>query len=165
MARAYDGSENFTFSVGDDITITKGKHTFKIGYLWERIHYNGFGQQTIGGLIRGDRRSTSVPNDNNLTTGGGNGFASFLLGQGFTGGTENDRFVGQQWRSHAWYFQDDWKLSPKLTLNFGVRYEFTLPPLEQTDKWSDLDPTLPNPRAGGPARRSSVRRLRAGTRR
>ncbi|MGH9660435.1 MAG: TonB-dependent receptor, partial [Bryobacteraceae bacterium] len=147
VARAYDGSENFVFSVGDDITITKGKHTFKAGYLWERIHYNGFGQQTIGGLVRGDRRSTSVPGDFNLSTGGGNGFASFLLGQGYTGGTENDRFVGQQWRSHAWYFQDDWKLTSKLSLNLGARYEFTQPPIEQTDKWSDLDPKLPNPRA------------------
>lgn len=149
VARAYDGSENFVFSFGDDITWTKGKHTLKAGYLWERIHYNGFGQQTIGGLVRGDRRSTSVPNDNNLNTGGGNGFASFLLGQAFTAGTENDRFVGQQWRSHAWYVQDDWKLNSRLTLNLGVRYEFTLPPLEQTDKWSDLDPLLPNARAEG----------------
>jgi outer membrane receptor protein involved in Fe transport len=149
VARAYDGSENFVFSFGDDLTIIHGKHTFKMGYLWERIHYNGFGQQTIGGLIRGDRRSTSIPNDNNLSSGGGNGFASFLLGQGYTGGTENDRFVGQQWRSHAWYFQDDWKLTPRLTLNLGVRYEFTLPPIEQNDKWSDLDPTLPNARAEG----------------
>jgi hypothetical protein len=147
VARAYDGSENFVFSFGDDLTVIKGKHTFKMGYLWERIHYNGFGQQTIGGLVRGDRRSTSVPNDNNLNTGGGNGFASFLLGQGFQGGTENDRFIGQQWRSHAWYFQDDWKVTSRLTVNLGVRYEFTLPPLEQNDKWSDLDLSRPNPRA------------------
>ncbi|MCL5744102.1 MAG: carboxypeptidase-like regulatory domain-containing protein, partial [Acidobacteria bacterium] len=59
VARAYDGSENFVFSFGDDLTLVKNKHTFKMGYLWERIHYNGFGEQTIGGLIRGDRRSTS----------------------------------------------------------------------------------------------------------
>jgi hypothetical protein len=32
-------------------------------------------------------------------------------------------------------------------LNLGVRYEFTLPPLEQKDKWSDFTPTKPNPRA------------------
>ncbi len=149
VAAAYDGSENFAFSLGDDISINTGKHTIKIGYLWERIHYNGFGQQTIGGLARGDRRSTSVPNDNNLSTGGGNGFASFLLGYSFSGGTENDRFVGQQWRSHAWYVQDDYKLTQRLTLNYGVRYEFTLPPLEQKDKWSDFDPTKPNARADG----------------
>jgi hypothetical protein len=149
-ANAYDGSENFVFSFGNDLTVTKGKHTLKAGYLWERMHYNGFGEQTIGGLVRGDRRSTSIPNNNNLNTGGGNGFASFLLGHSFSGGTENDRFVGQQWRSHAWYFQDDWKATPRLTLNFGVRYEFTLPPIEQTDKWSDFTPDRINPRAGIP---------------
>ncbi|MBI4909877.1 MAG: TonB-dependent receptor [Acidobacteria bacterium] len=148
VARAYDGSENFVFSFGDDLTIIRNKHTLKVGYLWERIHYNGFGQQTIGGLVRGDRLSTSIPGNNNLAVGGGNGFASFLLGQGHQGGTENDRFVGQQWKSHAWYVQDDWKITPRLTLNFGLRYEFTLPPTEQLDKWSDFDPAKPNPRAG-----------------
>ncbi len=146
---ALDGSENFVFSFGNDLSIIKGAHTVKLGYLWERTHYNGFGQQSIGGLVRGDRRSTSVPGNNNVNTGGGNGFASFLLGEAYSGGTENDRFVGQQWRSHAFYIQDDWKVSQRLTLNMGVRYEFTLPPLEALDKWSDFTPDLANPRAGG----------------
>ncbi len=146
---AGDGSENFVFSFGDDLTIIKGKHNFKMGYLYERIHYNGFGRQTLSGLVRGDRRSTSIPGNNNLNTGGGNGFASFLLGESYSGGTENDRFVGQQWRSHSMYFQDDWKITPKLTLNLGVRYEFTQPPVEQLDKWSDFTPNKPNPGADG----------------
>ena len=146
---AGDGSENFVFSFGDDLTIIKGKHNFKMGYLYERIHYNGFGRQTMSGLVRGDRQSTSIPGNNNLNTGGGNGFASFLLGESYSGGTENDRFVGQQWRSQSMYFQDDWKITPKLTLNLGVRYEFTQPPVEQLDKWSDFTPNKPNPGADG----------------
>lgn len=146
---ADNGAENLVASFGDDLTIVHRSHTFKIGYLWERMHYNGWGRQTISGLVRGDRRSTSVPGNNTLATGGGNGFASFLLGESFSGGTENDRFVGQQFRSHAWYVQDDWKITRKLMLNLGLRYEFTLPPLEQKDRWSDLTPDKPNPGADG----------------
>ncbi|MCL4402923.1 MAG: TonB-dependent receptor, partial [Acidobacteria bacterium] len=146
---AGDGAENLVMSFGDDLTIVHGQHTFKIGYLWERLHYNGWGRQTISGLIRGDRLSTSVPGNNNLSSGGGNGFASFLLGESFSGGTENDRFVGQQFRSHAWYVQDDWRISKRLTLNFGVRYELSLPPLEQKDRWADFTPDRPNPGADG----------------
>ncbi len=146
---AGDGAGNKVFSLGDDLTIIQGRHTIKTGYLYERLDFNGFGRQTISGLIRGDRRSTSVPGNNTLATGGGNGFASFLLGESFSGGTEDDRLVEQQFRSHALYAQDDWKLSSKLTINFGVRYEFTLPPLEKNDKWSDFSPDRPNPAADG----------------
>ncbi|MBI3680753.1 MAG: TonB-dependent receptor [Acidobacteria bacterium] len=146
---AGDGAGNKVYSFGDDLTIIDGKHTWKIGYLYERLHFNGFGRQTMSGQIRGDRRSTSIPGNNNLSQGGGSGFASFLLGESFSGGTEDDRFVGQQFLSHSFYIQDDWKLTPRLTLNLGLRYEFTLPPLEQKDKWSDLDPVRPNPGADG----------------
>jgi Carboxypeptidase regulatory-like domain len=146
---ADNGAENLVFSFGDDLTVTRGRHTIKTGYLWERLHYNGIGQQSVSGLIRGDRRSTSIPGNNTLATGGGNGFASFLLGEAFSGGTENYRLIGQQFRSHAWYVQDDWRVSSRLTLNPGVRYEFTLPPLEQQDRWADFTPAKPNPGADG----------------
>ncbi len=146
-ASAGDGSENTVYSFGDDLTITRGNHTFKGGYLYERQHYNGFGRQSLMGQADFRRLSTSIPGNNNLSLGGGSSFASFLLGEAWGGGTENDRFVGQEWRSHGFYFQDDWKLSPKLTMNIGVRYEFTLPPLERDDKWSDWTPNKPNPSA------------------
>lgn len=144
-----DGSENPAYSFGDDVTLTRGKHTFKGGYLYERLHYQGYGRQCIMGCMNFDRRNTSVPNNNNLLTGGGNSFASFLLGYAFSGATENRRIVRQQWISHSMYFQDDWKFSQKLTLNLGLRYEFTQPPLERDDKWSDFTPDKPNPAADG----------------
>jgi hypothetical protein len=145
---AGDGSENPVFTFGDDLTIIKGRHTIKGGYLFERLHYNGFGRQSFSGVVRPSRRQTSIPESTNSVLGGGNAFASFLLGQVESARTENDRIVRQYWRGHAAYIQDDWKVNNKLTLNFGLRYDVTLPPLERDDKWSDFDPFTPNPATG-----------------
>ena len=88
---------------------------------------------------------TNLPNTNYT----GLGFASFLLGQASGGSTMTPRWVDMRWRYHAMYFQDDWRVSPKLTLNLGLRYEFNLPPLIGGDKCSDFSPTTPNPAADG----------------
>ncbi len=146
---AGDGSENPVFTFGDDLTWIKGRHTIKGGYLYERLHYNGFGRQTLSGEARFNRRSTSIPESNTSTLGGGNSFASFLLGEVYSAQTENRRIVRQYWRGHAAYVQDDWKVNSKLTLNFGLRYDVTMPPLERDDKWSNFDPFTANPAANG----------------
>ena len=83
----------------------------------------------------------------NQTQAGGNAFASFLLGWATNGQIDTVRYIGQQWPYFAGYFQDDWKLSPKLTVNLGLRWETTLPPVEELDRWSDFSPTTPNPGA------------------
>ena len=145
---AGDGSENPIFTLGDDLTVIKGRHTMKGGYLFERLHYNGFGRQSFSGVVRPSRRQTSIPESGNSVLGGGNAFASFLLGQVESARTENDRFVRQYWRGHAAYIQDDWKVNQKLTINFGLRYDVTMPPLERDDKWSDFDPYTTNPATG-----------------
>ncbi|MEP7364988.1 MAG: carboxypeptidase regulatory-like domain-containing protein [Acidobacteriota bacterium] len=146
------GSRHSVYSIGDDLTITRGRHTFKMGYLYDRLHYYGGpaeapANRAIAGWLTFDRRNTSVPNNNTLATGGGNAFASFLLGDAFSGLIESDQNNALQWPSHSWYFQDDWRVSSRLTLNIGVRYEFTQPVVDRLDQISDFTPGRPNPRA------------------
>jgi hypothetical protein len=71
------------------------------------------------------------------------------LGWATQGGIDTVRYIGQQWRYFASFVQDDWRLNRKLTVFLGLRWETTLPPMEENDRWSDLDPTMPNPGAGG----------------
>jgi hypothetical protein len=144
-----NGSFNPIRSFNDDLTFTKGKHTFKGGYMYERAFYNGFGRQAVMGETWFNRLNTSIPLEPNANIGGGSAFASFLLGEVKEASVETPRYVNMVYRYHAMYFQDDWRLNRRLTLNLGLRYEFTLPPINNNDELSEFDPTRPNPGAGG----------------
>ncbi len=146
---ANNGSENAIYAFNNDTTWIKGKHTVKFGGMFQQSNYNGFGRQDVAGRANFQTIGTSLPGISNVTTGGGNSFASFLLGWATDGGIDTVRYIGQQWRYFAGFIQDDYRISRKLTLFYGVRWETTLPPMEENDRWSDLDPNMPNPGAGG----------------
>ena len=62
-----------------------------------------------------------------------------------TGRTETIRYLQQVYPYYGFYAQDDWRINHKLVLNYGVRYEFTRPPVAGGDQYSEFDPTKPNP--------------------
>ena len=64
-----------------------------------------------------------------------------LLGDAILGRTETIRYVNQHYPYYGFYAQDDWRITRKLTLNYGLRYEFTQPPISGTDEYSDFNPT------------------------
>lgn len=140
---AGNGTEQPMWAIKNDLSYVKNKHTFKFGYAFQSQRANGFGEQCIAGCADFSFLSTSVPGQ--TTFNSGSSFASFLLGEAIGGGTETVRFVNQLYRYHGFYAQDDWRITPKLTLNLGVRYEFTLPPVDTQDQYSDFTPDRPNP--------------------
>jgi hypothetical protein len=72
-----------------------------------------------------------------------------------TGATEfsfnSEQTIDPGWRqfSHSYFFNDDWKLRPNLTVNLGVRYDLPGLRTESKDRFRGFDPSAPNPAAGG----------------
>ena len=144
-AASYNGTEQPRFSIKDDLTISKGSHTIKTGFTFDRQQANGFGQQDIGGRAGFSFLETAIPGATTLANGGGSSFASFLIGAADTGRTETIRYLQQIYPYYGFYAQDDWRINDKLVLNYGLRYEFTQPPRAGGDQYSDFSPTKPNP--------------------
>ena len=145
---ANNGSENFIKMFANDLTIVRGKHTYKLGGQFQMQYYNGFGRQCVAGCVNFDFKHTGRPGDTNFATAGGHPFASMLLGYANSGQIDTIRYIGQQWPSYAGFLQDDWRVKPNLMLNIGLRWETTLPPTGENDNWSEFAPDRPNPGAG-----------------
>ena len=160
-AWGFDRGRDLTIS--DDITMVKGSHTIKAGGFFTKDEWWGGGQHRPNGSFDFGTGPTTLPGDTTGLTG--NGFASFLLGQATQWGLETPRAVIQSWKYFGGFIQDDWRVTKRLTLNLGLRYEYTTPigggAVLNVKDWSDFgsygkadgfmnfDPTVPNPLAGG----------------
>lgn len=115
------------------------RHSLKVGYeyqkIWMKVQdtnplYGGFSY--AGGFSR-DASTASANSDNYV--------ADFLFGATNIY-TLSSYFVARlRNQSNFAYFQDDWKVSPKLTLNMGVRYEYTTPYYDALNRQSNFDPS------------------------
>jgi hypothetical protein len=127
-----------------DFTKVHGKHTFAFGFMdvWARIDGGHYANTTL----QFQTTSTAGPNPQLETAGTGNGFASFLLGVGSgTDQTGFNQFPATDKNLLGWYLQDDWKLTRKLTLNLGLRYEIQTAPTERQNAQEYFNFSAVNP--------------------
>jgi hypothetical protein len=134
-----------TFQYFDNVTYIAGSHTLKMGFSYTRRRRNVFNVDNIVGTFQFNSNLTS--NCAGVTTPGclinansGFGPASFLLGYSnqatrtYMLGT-----VGERRPEYGAYFQDDFRVSSRLTLNAGLRYDVFVPYVEEYDRQSNFD--------------------------
>ena len=113
----------------DDAFVTRGTHSIKFGFAFERMLYNVLEQLSPNGRMNGyhslsDFLSNVTDQLNALAPGGSHEVA-----------IRESLFAG--------YIQDDWRIRPRLTLNLGLRYEFTTLPKDANNRIQEIT-TLAN---------------------
>src|SRR5215468_1595415 len=127
----------------------RGKHSFKFGYEYLNIHTEVldinplYGQDTYsGGFSKptcaelGQAAGCTIPSDS-----GSYNLADFIFGTPSAIALGNNLVVNLRQYVNSLYFQDDFRLTPKLTLNLGLRWEYATPLFEADNHYSNFDPT------------------------
>jgi hypothetical protein len=127
-----------TFTEFGTVTKTMGPHTFKFGGSLRKNEFNSYNPATNpDGLFAFDGSITNHGATGNPTTG----IADFLLGTVKTASYEQAQPpTGRRNYNFGIFAQDDWRLSTKLTLNLGIRYEFESPLTIATNIYSRINP-------------------------
>ena len=128
---------------------TKGRHTFNIGAEFRRSYQDDNEEQHAGGQFNFSQRTTSIPNPNDPLFGKvGASFASFLLGiPDNANRTNSQELLLRNWDLSP-YIQDDIKLTPKLTLNVGLRWDLQDPFTENHNNVVFFNPNGTDPHYG-----------------
>ncbi|MBI3278516.1 MAG: TonB-dependent receptor [Acidobacteria bacterium] len=121
-----------------NVSITKGSHALKFGFEYRPIEFPFFQVPSPRGTFRFRRAITAAGTQFDGPTG--DGFAAFLLGiPARDTRITTTNFISSQKSAYAWFAQDDWKLTPRLTLNLGVRYELFSPIAEKFGRQSNFE--------------------------
>jgi len=136
-----------------NLTWVKGNHSFKYGGEYIGEGYPEHSAWRANGSFAFSNAETSDPWQNlqpfNFTNPTGFGYASFLLGT--PDSLQSSPVTQTRLGSHAigLYAQDSWKVTRKLTLDYGLRWDFQTYEKEQYGRMADASFSTPNPTVGG----------------
>jgi hypothetical protein len=141
--------DNIGWNVFDNWMWNKGRHTFNFGGEYHRYHASILNNYSSGHFTF-SQAETSIPDTTNVNFSQyGSSFASFLLGLPDAATRTASTQTAIDTNAFAAYLQDDIKLTNKLTLNAGLRYDLMLPYSLTQNNNVFLAPNTPNPVAGG----------------
>jgi hypothetical protein len=138
-------ARNDVYSLAPSLTKIAGRHTLKFGLEIRRNTHNYYQQNNPSGTFNFDTLMTSTTP---FGGSGGNGFASFLLGYGTGGGVNQNALVAGQMIYRGYYAGDQYQITSRLTLNYGIRFEQMGPWSERFDRMSVLVPGVANELSG-----------------
>jgi hypothetical protein len=142
-----------TYSLTSSVSKIYRSHSPKIGYEGRLMRVPNWEARNAG---RFDFAAgfTQGPDPTRASATAGNSIASLLLGTGSPPAGESNVLI-RNWKNaatqsfyHAWYFQDDWRVVRKLTLNLGLRYDIDFPRTERYNRMNWFDPVARSPLAG-----------------
>ena len=134
------------------ITHVRGNHTIKLGAEFRLESWTDRNTRQAQGVLNFSATETGLPALQGVNLNGGSvglPYASFLLGQIDNASVNSPQ--DPQWRGKRWglYLQDTWKITPKLTLDYGLRWDVQGEGHELHQRNSEFGPVTPNPSAGG----------------
>jgi len=142
-----NGFYAFYSILDDNATKMVGKHELQFGFHFRADRMNLLPQQQQGAgsdswastaTALWDGKSRTSPATQAFT---GDQFANFYLGIGRYNNQLNRGMFYARSREYSWYFQDNWRVSPRLTLNLGLRYDLFPPYYEKNNAVTSFDPS------------------------
>jgi hypothetical protein len=149
----YSINSKHGLGIANNWLYTRGRHTMNFGVDIRRTYQDNNECQHCAGNLNFESTTTADPVNDPGGRLSGNGFASFLLGNANSGGRQFAGLTKLRNFYVAPYFQDNTKITPRFTLNWGLRWDLAFPFSNDnsSNQLAFFNPTAPNPSAINPA--------------